>query len=210
MLHTEKYGKTERVSFSRNRQVLDLPNLISVQTESYDWFIKKGLKEVFEDISPITDYAETMVLEFVDYYFDSEPKYSEEESKDRDVNFSTPLKVKTRLINKETGEVKEQEVFMGDFPLMTNKGTFIINGAERVIVNQLVRSPGAYYAVEIDKSGNKLYSSTVIPNRGAWIEYDTDSSGVVNVRVDRMRKLPVTTLLRAADQIGRASCRERV
>lgn len=197
MLHTEKYGKTERVSFSRNRQVLDLPNLISVQTESYDWFIKKGLKEVFEDISPITDYAETMVLEFVDYYFDSEPKYSEEESKDRDVNFSTPLKVKTRLINKETGEVKEQEVFMGDFPLMTNKGTFIINGAERVIVNQLVRSPGAYYAVEIDKSGNKLYSSTVIPNRGAWIEYDTDSSGVVNVRVDRMRKLPVTTLLRA-------------
>ena len=146
MLHTEKYGKTERVSFSRNRQVLDLPNLISVQTESYDWFIKKGLKEVFEDISPITDYAETMVLEFVDYYFDSEPKYSEEESKDRDVNFSTPLKVKTRLINKETGEVKEQEVFMGDFPLMTNKGTFIINGAERVIVNQLVRSPGAYYA----------------------------------------------------------------
>ena len=197
MLHTEKYGKTGRVSFSRNRQVLDLPNLISVQTESYDWFIKKGLKEVFEDISPITDYAETMVLEFVDYYFDSEPKYSEEESKDRDVNFSTPLKVKTRLINKETGEVKEQEVFMGDFPLMTNKGTFIINGAERVIVNQLVRSPGAYYAVEIDKSGNKLYSSTVIPNRGAWIEYDTDSSGVVNVRVDRMRKLPVTTLLRA-------------
>ena len=122
MLHTEKYGKTERVSFSRNRQVLDLPNLISVQTESYDWFIKKGLKEVFEDISPITDYAETMVLEFVDYYFDSEPKYSEEESKDRDINFSTPLKVKTRLINKETGEVKEQEVFMGDFPLMTNKG----------------------------------------------------------------------------------------
>ena len=173
------------------------------------------MKEVFEDISPITDYAETMVLEFVDYYFDSEPKYSEEESKDRDVNFSTPLKVKTRLINKETGEVKEQEVFMGDFPLMTNKGTFIINGAERVIVNQLVRSPGAYYAIEIDKSGNKLYSSTVIPNRGAWIEYDTDSSGVVNVRVDRMRKLPVTALLRAlifktATQIGRASCRERV
>lgn len=197
MRHTEKYGKTERESYSRIPQALELPNLLSVQTESYEWFIKEGLGEVFKDISPIQDFTGSMVLEFVDYYFEDKSKYTEEEAKERDTNYSCPLKVKVRLINKETEEVKEQEVFMGDFPLMTDSGTFIINGAERVIVSQLVRSPGVYYQVEVDKSGNKLFSSTVIPNRGAWIEYDTDSNNIVNVRIDRTRKLPATALIRA-------------
>ena len=196
-MHKEQYGITERVSYSRIQKVLDLPNLIAVQKNSYDWFLNDGLREVFNDISPISDYAGSLVLEFVDYYLEETPKYSEEEAKDRDANYSCPLKVKVRLINKETEEVKEQEVFMGDFPMMTNSGTFIINGAERVIVSQLVRSPGVYYDEEIDKSGNKLYSATVIPNRGAWLEYDTDANGVISVRIDRTRKLPVTTLLRA-------------
>lgn len=196
-MHKEHYGKTERVSYSRIQKVQDLPNLIAVQKDSYNWFLKEGLKEVFNDISPISDYAGSLVLEFVDYYLEETPKYSEQEAKDRDANYSCPLKVKVRLINKETEEVKEQEVFMGDFPMMTESGTFIINGAERVIVSQLVRSPGVYFAEEVDKSGNKLYSSTVIPNRGAWLEYDTDAKGVINVRIDRTRKLPVTTLVRA-------------
>lgn len=169
-MHTEKYGITERVSFSRIQNVLGLPNLIAVQTDSYRWFIDEGIREVFNDISPISDYAGSLVLEFVDYYMEDTPKYSEQEAKDRDTNYSCPLKVKVRLINKETGEVKEQEVFMGDMPLMTESGTFIINGAERVIVSQLVRSPGVYYADEIDKSGNRIFSSTVIPNRGAWLD----------------------------------------
>lgn len=196
-MHKEQYGITERMSYSRIQKVLDLPNLIAVQKNSYDWFLEEGLREVFDDISPISDYAGSLVLEFVDYYLEETPKYSEVEAKDRDANYSCPLKVKVRLINKETEEVKEQEVFMGDFPMMTNSGTFIINGAERVIVSQLVRSPGVYYGEEIDKSGNKLYSSTVIPNRGAWLEYDTDANGVISVRIDRTGKLPVTTLLRA-------------
>lgn len=197
MTHTVKYGYTERVSFSRIPQVLELPDLIAVQKDSYNWFLKEGLKEVFDDSSPISDYAGSMVLEFVSYYMEDKTKYSEEEAKDRDASYSSPLKAKVRLINKETEEVKEQEVFMGDFPKMTDNGTFIINGAERVIVSQLVRSPGVYFNMEIDKSGTKLFSSTVIPNRGAWIEYDSDSNGVVNVRIDRTRKLPVTTLVRA-------------
>lgn len=197
MTHTEKYGYTERVSFSRIPQVLELPDLIAVQKDSYEWFLKEGLKEVFDDSSPISDYAGSMVLEFVSYYMEDKTKYTEEEAKDRDASYSSPLKAKVRLINKETEEVKEQEVFMGDFPKMTDNGTFIINGAERVIVSQLVRSPGVYFNMEIDKSGTKLFSSTVIPNRGAWIEYDSDSNGVVNVRIDRTRKLPVTTLVRA-------------
>ncbi|WP_100065064.1 DNA-directed RNA polymerase subunit beta [Miniphocaeibacter massiliensis] len=196
-MHKEQYGNTERVSYSRIQKVLDLPNLIAVQKDSYDWFLKDGLREVFDDISPISDYAGSLVLEFIDYYLEDTPKYSEQEAKDRDANFSCPLKVKVRLINRDTEEVKEQEVFMGDFPKMTESGTFIINGAERVIVSQLVRSPGVYFGEEIDKSGNKLYSSTVIPNRGAWLEYDTDANGVISVRIDRTRKLPVTTLLRA-------------
>lgn len=197
MVHPVTYGKRVRMSYSRINEVLDLPDLIEVQKSSYDWFLKEGLREVFEDISPIQDYTGNLILEFVDYYIGDEPKYDEDESRERDANFSAPLKVKVRLINKETGEVKEQEVFMGDFPLMTEKGTFIINGAERVVVSQLVRSPGVYYAQEIDKVGKRLYSGTVIPNRGAWLEYETDSNDIVYVRVDRTRKLPVTTLLRA-------------
>ncbi|NLV77649.1 MAG: DNA-directed RNA polymerase subunit beta [Tissierellia bacterium] len=197
MVHPVTYGKRVRMSYSRIDEVLDLPDLIEVQRSSYEWFLEEGLKEVFEDISPIQDYTGNLILEFVDYYINEEPKYSEDEARERDANFSAPLKVKVRLINKETGEVKEQEVFMGDFPLMTEKGTFIINGAERVVVSQLVRSPGVYYSEEIDKVGKKLYSATVIPNRGAWLEYETDSNNIVYVRIDRTRKLTITTLLRA-------------
>ena len=185
------------MSYSRVDEVLELPDLIEVQRSSYEWFLEEGLKEVFNDISPIQDYTGNLILEFVDYYLDEEPKYTEDEARERDANFSAPLKVKVRLINKETGEVKEQEVFMGDFPLMTQKGTFIINGAERVVVSQLVRSPGVYYSREIDKTGKRLYSATVIPNRGAWLEYESDSNDIVYVRIDRTRKLPITTLLRA-------------
>lgn len=195
--HKQMYGKTQRYSFSKIPQVLDLPNLLKVQKESYDWFINEGLGEILEDISPIEDYNGNLILEFVGYEFDSEPKYTVEESKDKDVTYAKSLKVEARLINKETGQVLDQKVFMGDFPMMTDSATFIINGAERVIVSQLVRSPGVYYAEELDKSGNKLYSSTVIPNRGAWIEFDTDANRIVQVRLDRTRKLPATTLVRA-------------
>lgn len=190
-------GRKKRMSFSKINEVAEMPNLIEIQTESYDWFIKEGLYEVFEDISPIKDYAGNLVLEFIDYSLSDPPKYDQEECKERDVTYAAPLKVKVRLVNKETGEVKEQEVFMGDFPLMTEKGTFIYNGAERVVVTQLVRSPGPYYDVTVDKSNNKLYSTTIIPNRGAWLEYETDSNEIISVRVDRTRKQPVTTLLRA-------------
>lgn len=197
MVHPVTYGKRVRMSYSRIDEVLDLPDLIEVQKSSYDWFIKEGLREVFDDISPVQDYTGNLILEFVDYHIEKDIKYSEDEARDRDVNFSAPLKVKVRLINKETGEIKEQEVFMGDMPLMTVKGTFIINGAERVVVSQLVRSPGVYYVENIDKTGKRLYSSTVIPNRGAWLEYEADSNDIVYVRVDRTRKVPITTLLRA-------------
>ncbi|MBS4534049.1 DNA-directed RNA polymerase subunit beta [Clostridium sp. D2Q-14] len=197
MVHPVSYGKRVRMSYSKIDEVLELPDLIEVQKKSYEWFVEEGLREVFEDISPIKDYTGNLVLEFVDYYISEEIKYDIEECKERDATYSAPLKVKVRLINKETGEVKEQEVFMGDFPLMTDKGTFIINGAERVIVSQLVRSPGVYYSENVDKTGNRLYSSTVIPNRGAWLEYESDSNNIVYVRVDRTRKLPVTVLLRA-------------
>src|SRR5690554_1868471 len=184
-----------------------MPNLIEIQHTSYQWFLNTGLKETFADISPIQDFTGNLVLEFMDYGF-GEPKYSVEECKDRDVTYAVPMRVRVRLINRETGEVKEQEVFMGDFPLMTKQGTFIINGAERVIVSQLVRSPGVYYAQTIDKTGKKLYSATVIPNRGAWIEYETDSNDVISVRVDRTRKLPVTVLLRALGYGTDAEIRE--
>ncbi|KXG74791.1 DNA-directed RNA polymerase subunit beta [Thermotalea metallivorans] len=197
MPHPIQAGKITRMSYSSIDEVLELPNLIEIQSKSYEWFLKEGLKEVFEDISPIQDYTGNLILEFIDYSLDGEPKYEVEECKERDVTYAAPLKVKVRLINKETGEVKEQEVFMGDFPLMTDKGTFIINGAERVIVSQLVRSPGPYYAVQVDRTGKKLFSTTVIPNRGAWLEYETDSNDVISVRVDRTRKQPVTVLLRA-------------
>ena len=195
--HNEMFGRTERVSFSKFPQVLDLPNLLKVQKDSYEWFLNEGLGEILEDISPIEDYNGNLILEFVGYEFDDETKYTIQETKYKDTTYSRDLKVKARLINKETEEVKEQEVFMGDFPMMTDSATFVINGAERVIVSQLVRSPGVYYAEETDKSGDKLYSSTVIPNRGAWIEFDTDASHTVNVRLDRTRKLPATTLVRA-------------
>ena len=185
------------MSYSRIDDVLDLPNLLEVQTSSFQWLIDEGLREVFQDVSPIEDFAGNLILEFVDYYVSDEIKYDIEDAKQRDTNYSAPLKVKVRLINVETGEVKEQEVFMGDLPLMTPTGTFIINGAERVVVSQLVRSPGAYYKEETDKTGKKLYSSTLIPNRGAWLEFETDAQGVINVRIDRTRKIPVTILLRA-------------
>jgi DNA-directed RNA polymerase subunit beta len=197
MVHPVKLGNNIRMSYSRINEVLEMPNLIEVQKKSYEWFWKEGLKEVFRDVSPITDYTETLILEFVDYSIKDKPKYSVEECKERDATYSAPLKVKVRLINKETGEVKEQEIFMGDFPLMTDTGTFIINGAERVIVSQLVRSPGMYYAGKIDKTGKMLYSCTYIPNRGAWLEYETDSNDVISVRIDRMRKVPITVFIRA-------------
>lgn len=195
--HPVTIGKRERMSFSKIKEIADVPNLIEIQVDSYKWFLEEGLKEVFTDISPIEDYTGNLILEFVDYSLDEKPKYDIEECKERDTTYCAPLKVKVRLINKETGEIKEQEVFMGDFPLMTDRGTFVINGAERVIVSQLVRSPGVYYSEERDKTGNRLISSTVIPNRGAWLEYETDSTGVISVRVDRTRKQPVTVLLRA-------------
>ncbi|MBC8596256.1 DNA-directed RNA polymerase subunit beta [Qingrenia yutianensis] len=198
MVHPIKLGRNERMSFSRiNEDQSKMPNLIEVQIDSYNWFLEKGLKEVLHDVSPITDFSGNLLLEFNDYYLEDNPKYSVEECKERDATYSKPLKMKVRLINKETGEVKEQEIFMGEFPLMTDQGTFIINGAERVIVSQVVRSPGIYYDMQFDKIGKKLYFATVIPNRGAWLEYETDSNDVFSVRIDRTRKLPVTVLIRA-------------
>ena len=192
-----QYGRfRQRRSYARISEVLDLPNLIEIQTASYEWFLQEGLKEMFEDISPIEDFAGNLSLEFIDYSL-GESKYPIEESKERDVTYSAPLRVKVRLINNQTGEVKEQEVFMGDFPLMTDTGTFVINGAERVIVSQLVRSPSVYYSDKIDKNGKRGLTATVIPNRGAWLEFETDARDVVYVRIDRTRKLPATVLLRA-------------
>ena len=176
---------------------IDIPNLIKVQKDSYDWFIQEGLGEVLKDISPIVDYSGNLVLEFLDYYMEEKTKYTEEEAKERDATYATRLHVKVRLINRETGEIKEQEIYLGDFPVMTDSGTFIINGAERVVVSQLVRSPGCYYATEFDKSGKRIYTSTVMPIRGAWLEYETDGNDIFYARVDRTRKIPVTTLLRA-------------
>ncbi|MBP3608868.1 MAG: DNA-directed RNA polymerase subunit beta, partial [Lachnospiraceae bacterium] len=193
-----KVGKGVRMSYSRQKEVLEMPNLIEVQKDSYQWFLKEGLYEVFEDISPISDYSNHLSLEFVDFQLcEEDKKYTIEECKERDATYAAPLKVKVRLHNKENGETKENEIFMGDLPIMTETGTFVINGAERVIVSQLVRSPGIYYAIGHDKIGKTLYSSTVIPNRGAWLEYETDSNDVFYVRVDRNRKVPITVLIRA-------------
>ncbi|HHY12321.1 MAG TPA: DNA-directed RNA polymerase subunit beta [Firmicutes bacterium] len=196
MAYPIKVGKRERLNYGRIREVLEIPNLIAVQKESYEWFLKEGLREVFRDISPIKDFTENLVLEFIDYNL-GEPKHSVEECKERDVTYSAPLKVKVRLVNQTTGEVKEQEVFMGDFPLMTDAGTFVINGAERVIVSQLVRSPGGYYSYETDPNGKRRYSATLIPSRGTWFEMETDGNDIAWVRIDRTRKLPLTVLLRA-------------
>ena len=197
MLTDLNYEKTTRKTFARIGDFIEMPNLIEVQKDSYDWFVKEGLGEVLKDISPIVDYSGNLVLEFFDYYMEEKTKYSLEEAKERDATYSTRLHVKVRLINRETGEIKEQEIYLGDFPLMTDSGTFVINGAERVVVSQLVRSPGCYYESDYDKAGKKLYKATVMPIRGAWLEYETDSNDIFYVRIDRTRKLPVTVLLRA-------------
>lgn len=191
-------GKNVRMSFSNNEEILKMPNLIEIQKNSYNWFLNEGLKEVFKDVSGITDYTGNLVLDFLDYHLDSDkPNYSIAECKERDATYSAALRVKARLLNKENGEIKESDVFMGDFPLMTDSGTFVINGAERVIVSQLVRSPGVYYKMEYDKTGKELFSSTVIPNRGAWLEYENDANDVLYVRIDKNRKIPITVLIRA-------------
>ncbi|CUQ34392.1 DNA-directed RNA polymerase subunit beta [Clostridium baratii] len=198
MVHPVQSGKRTRMSFGKVKDVTEIPNLIEVQLDSYQWFLREGLHEVFDDINPIGNFTGNLVLEFVDYKLDMDNiKYTVEECKERDSTYAAPLKVSVRLTNNETGEIKEQEVFMGDFPLMTEQGTFIINGAERVIVSQLVRSPGVYYSQSRDKSGKKLFSSTVIPNRGAWLEYETDSNDIISVRIDKTRKLPISILARA-------------
>ena len=192
------FGRTERMSFSKINESISMPNLIEIQKDSYKWFLDEGLKEVFEDMSSITDYTGNLVLDFISYRLEDKPKYTIAECKARDATYAAPLKVVAQLKNLETGEIKENEVFMGDFPLMTASGTFVINGAERVVVSQLVRSPGVYFAgEEHDKAGNVLYTSTIIPNRGAWLEYETDQNGVLYVRIDKNRKVPITTFVRA-------------
>ena len=197
MFRPVQVGTKKRYTYARSQEVLGMPHLLDLQTKSYEWFCKEGLRDVFADISPIEDSAHKWALHFGEYYFKKE-KYSIDECKTRDATYSAPLQVKVQLVNKETGEIKEHDLFMGDFPIMTDTGTFIINGAERVIVSQLVRSPGVYYKKEMDTFGKEIYSAQLIPNRGAWIELETDANGVVSVRIDRNRKMPVTY------QIGRA------
>ena len=198
MVKPVKFGKNTRMSFSKINEVIDMPNLIEIQKDSYRWFVEEGLKEALADMSSITDYTGNLVLDFIDYRLDEKPKYDVTECKARDTTYAAPLRVRARLINNETGEIKESEVFLGDFPIMTESGTFVINGAERAIVSQLVRSPGAYYGLKIEeKTGKKLFNSTIIPNRGAWLEYETDLSDVLYVRIDKNRKLPLTTFIRA-------------
>src|SRR5690554_2230851 len=189
-------GNRKRVNYGKITEILDMPNLIEIQRTSYEWFLNEGIVEMFKDISPIQDFTGNLVLEFIDYSF-GEPKYEVEECKERDATYAAPLRVRVRLISKGTGEVKEQEVFMGDFPLMTEQGTFIINGAERVVVSQLVRSPGAYFGFGVDTSGKPLHTASINPNRGAWLEFEMDANDVISVRVDRTRKIPATVLIRA-------------
>ncbi len=197
MVHEVKNGKATRMSFSNIKEVIDMPDLIDIQKQSYEWFLKSGLKDVLADASPIVDFSGNLLLEFVDYRLEEETKYSIEEAKERNTSYSSRLQVQVRLINRETGEIKEQEIFLGDLPVMTNSGTFLINGAERVIISQLVRSPGVYYASERDKTGKLLYNATVMPIRGTWLEYESDSSDMIYARVDRTRKVPITVLIRA-------------
>jgi DNA-directed RNA polymerase subunit beta len=197
LVHPVNQGERTRWSYSKIDEAMDMPDLIEIQKDSYKWFLKEGLREVFQDVSPIEDFTGNLVLEFIDYRIGDDPEHTEDEARERDVDYSVPLMVKVRLINKETGEVREQEVFMGDFPLMTENGTFIINGAERVIVSQLVRSPGVYFDRERDKNGREQFSGQIIPNRGAWIELEINSRGIINIRVDRKRKFPATVFLRA-------------
>ncbi|MDY5973223.1 MAG: DNA-directed RNA polymerase subunit beta, partial [Butyricicoccus sp.] len=196
MVKDVQHGKTTRKSFARIEEILEMPNLIEIQKKSYEWFLETGLREVFQDVSAITDYTGNLELTFLDYSLD-EPKYSIEECKARDATYACPLKVRVRLRNKETGEIKEQEIFMGEFPRMTQSGTFIFNGAERAIVSQIVRSPGVYYGRELDKTDKPILSATVIPYRGAWLEYETDMNDVFYVRIDKNRKIPITSLIRA-------------
>ncbi len=197
MVHEQTLGKTKRMSFSRIEEVVEMPNLIEVQKKSFDDFVNKEIGQVLKDISPMTDYSGNLVIEFIDYTLSEPPKYTIAECKERDLNYASPFRVTVRLTNRATGEVKEQEIYMGDFPIMTESGTFVINGAERVVVSQIVRSPGIYYEMTGDKSGNKLFTATVIPYRGAWLEYETDSSNIFYVRIDKNRKMPITVLLRA-------------
>ena len=197
MLTPQKLGKNVRMSFSRVGEAIEMPNLLEVQKKSFEWFLRDGLREVLDDVSPIVDYSGNLIIEFVDYSIDPKTQYPVEECKERDVNYAAPLKVRVRLTNKETGEVKESEIYMGDFPMMTDNGTFVINGAERVIVSQIVRSPGIYYGDAIDKTGKHMHTATVIPYRGAWLEYETDASDAFYVKIDKTRKIPVTVLVRA-------------
>ncbi len=197
MVKPHKLGKNTRMSFSKTDEVLQIPNLLDVQQKSYEWFINEGMREVLRDVSPITDFSGNLVIEFVDFTIDETPKYPVEECKERDVNYAAPMHVRVRLTNKATGEVKEEPVYMSDFPIMTDNGTFVINGAERVVVSQIVRSPGVYYESAIDKSSKRTYAATVIPYRGAWLEYETDANDVFYVRIDKNRKMLVTILIRA-------------
>ena len=198
MVKEQILGKNKRMSFAKINELIEMPNLIDVQKKSVDWFLKEGLMEVLRDVSPITDHSGNLFIDFVSFNLDvNNPKYPVEECKIRDVNYAAPLKVNVRLSDKRTGEVKEHEVFMGDFPLMTDNGTFVINGAERVVVSQIVRSPGMYYDFSIDKTGMHNYTAQVIPYRGAWLEYETDASNVFYVHIDKNRKMPITVLIRA-------------
>lgn len=198
MVKPVRLGNNNRMTFSKINEVIDMPNLIEIQKDSYKWFVEEGLKEVFRDMSDITDYSGNLRLSFVDYRLDDTPKYDVNECKARDTTYAAPLRVTAHLVNSETGEIKESEVSMGDFPLMTESGTFVINGAERAIVSQLVRSPGVYFAEKTDeKTGKRLFSSTIIPNRGAWLEYETSPNDVLYVRIDKNRKLPITTFVRS-------------
>ena len=191
------YGKTVRKSYAKYQEILQMPNLLKIQKDSYDWFLREGLHEVFRDVAAISDYTGNLELSFLDYSLDEKPKYTIEECKERDATYAKPIKVRVRLLNKQSGEIKDQEIFMGDFPLMTNGGTFVINGAERVIVSQIVRSPGMYFGDTVDKADQHIYTATVIPYRGAWLEYETDLQDVFYVRIDKNRKLPITCLIRA-------------
>ncbi|MBQ9929541.1 MAG: DNA-directed RNA polymerase subunit beta, partial [Oscillospiraceae bacterium] len=197
MVKDVKFGKTMRKSYAKYDEILEIPNMLKIQKDSYEWFLETGLREVFKDVGTITDFSGKLELSFLDYSMDEKPKYTIEECKERDATYAKPIKVRVRLRNTETDEIKEQEIFMGDFPIMTNGGTFVINGAERVIVSQIVRSPGMYYGHEVDKADQHTYTATVIPYRGAWLEYETDNSDVFWVRIDKNRKLPITCLIRA-------------
>ena len=197
MVKDVMYGKTMRKSYAKYEEILEIPNMLKIQKDSYQWFLETGLREVFKDVGTITDFSGKLELSFLDYTMEDKPKYTIEESKERDATYAKPIKVRVRLRNTETDEIKEQEIFMGDFPIMTPSGTFVINGAERVIVSQIVRSPGVYYDKKTDKAYNSTYGTTVIPYHGAWLEYETDLNDIFNCRIDKNRKLPVTWFIKA-------------